>query len=532
MDNTLTQQKLGFFQEAKEVIKQILTVSSIFVLLKYLAFISFTLISMFLSINMFMRLSPARLEQVVLVTIGGTFELFKVFSIVRGNTLWRLKLKKQAIRSWGMYAILALMSVLASYGFTLTVINRSIQVNSISTTQLQIDSNLTAQKNYEDSIATLETSILTNQTRLASLPVDYVTAAKTLNETISKLQLSITDLQAKLEALRAEEVSLKTQALEIARVETTTSSMFKLIAEGLKWVLPNISETSLMLGLLLLISVLVEIGIISTSPAIPIEQKHLKHFLSEMSSQKTEELVKASQQEKEKPDIDLKRGIKEFLYSKLVPTKDKEITESTLQQKDDKISQTVVKAIKSDTPVIIEPLPKIEEEKAPKKEEIVLTTFEDTLVVNNEEKTADLKREEEKKEVEETFSKASKEEKVIAPIPTRSVPVAAAVAELEPRKVYRFGKTTEAIKDLFIKFVNGLWLDNESGELNSIEQAQEASGVVPALTSVFIDRLLSIKGYKGTPLIEQRADGKLYTSYTREYIISYATAESSRERIK
>ena len=122
-------QKITFSSALRSIgnaIKSIFSVSTFFVAFKYIAFVGFTGISAILSVNMFSRLSSQPIEQFALVAVAVTLEFFKIFSIVRGNTLWRLKLRSQATRAYSMYTILAIVAVMASYGFTLTVIHRNI----------------------------------------------------------------------------------------------------------------------------------------------------------------------------------------------------------------------------------------------------------------------------------------------------------------------------------------------------------------------------------------------------------------------
>ena len=87
---------------------------------------------------------------------------------------------------------------------------------------------------------------------------------------------------------------------------------------------------------------------------------------------------------------------------------------------------------------------------------------------------------------------------------------------------------------MFVAFTQKLF--NNEGDpdapLRSAENAAKLSGIAISLGSTFMNRLLEIKGSRGKALIEKREDGNLYPNYPEGYIISYATAEPSRERAK
>jgi hypothetical protein len=608
------------------VLKDIFSVSSLFVAFKYIAFIGFTAVSGILNINMFYRLSPQPMEQFALVGVSITLEIFKIFSIVRGNTLWRLKLKAQATRAYAMYLLLAILAVMASYGFTLTVINRNIQVNNSSAITLQIENSKAVQKGYESSIKSIETNIAANQARLGALPPDFISASTTLNDTLSKLQITEADLQAKLATERANQVTLESQAIEATKASTTSTSMFKLMAEGFRWLVPNLDENTLMLFLLLIISVVIELGIISTSPAIPIDPRHLKHFLDEMSAHKAEALLDEVQGRKKKETprrqtlagrvaqwwFNTKNDVNEALHPIPKKTESQSNFPTIRSSKSSPIPHPV--PLRRSLIPVIQPMTEMPAEQ-PRKEELVVKEKEqvepsqpwsrsETPV---EEKTPTLKEFNEEldaitsdikvmsaaevadrvlvtkptsfEDLNGTLAQATEElaqslppakpapesgviltegakvetpEIKKAPIPVRHKPAPAKAVEAIPvrpehethsqqssqlvaeARIYRFGKTTEAVKNMFVVFIQNLF-DNNGGvdaPLNDVALAANSSGVAVSLADTFVKRLLEIKGSRGTTLIERREDTKLYPNYPEGYIITYATAEPSRERVK
>jgi hypothetical protein len=86
---------------------------------------------------------------------------------------------------------------------------------------------------------------------------------------------------------------------------------------------------------------------------------------------------------------------------------------------------------------------------------------------------------------------------------------------------------------MFVNFVNGLFENSTTtGALAEPAMAAAGAGIAPSLATTFTNRLLEIKGSSGNSLISKKEDGKLYPNYTREYIISYSTAEPSKERVR
>ncbi len=529
----------------RDLVSRFFSVSTLFVAFKYLAFIGFSVVSILLSVNMFYRLSSQPLEQTVLVAVAITFEFFKIFSIVRGNTLWRLKLKSQAVRAYSLYTVLALVSIMASYGFTLTVINRGIEAQSVSAVAIQIEASQKAQKSYQATLDSYATLIQTNTDRLKTLPPDFTTAAKSLSDSIAKIQAQSVTLQAQLTNEQAHEAELRIQAAESAAAQTTSVSMFKLMASGLVWLIPSLTESSLMLGLLLVISVLIEVGIISSSPSIPIDQKHLKHFLDEMSQHKAEELLAVAQGKKRKEMavrrlsfagrvaqrwMDWKMDVKNVLSSDKVPPTPapaEEKKKPTTIVPDERTTVGSVPIRKPVPPHIEQPVAQpvlVPAAIAPVEEPVVVEE-----VVHKDATFPESERAVPVRPAPAIVSVGDQQHKVVD-LPRTSTTPPTQVAEA---KTYRFGKTTEAVKDMFVNFVNGLFENSTTtGALAEPAMAAAGAGIAPSLATTFTNRLLEIKGSSGNSLISKKEDGKLYPNYTREYIISYSTAEPSKERVR
>lgn len=252
--------------------------SIIFIITKYLAFIALSGVSMLLSYNMFSQLSSVPVESALLSVVAIAIEALKIFSLVRGNTLNQLKLKTQAIRAYSMYAILALLAVLASYGYTLTVVDRGIRAAGQSDTQIEIEANRDELEIVEEQIDNLDRQIETAVQRQEDTPFDFITAWRNITDQINQLEDQKAEFVTRRLELNREYSDLRT-ALSREQTETrSTVNMFRLMAESF-----GVTETFLMLVLLLSIAILIELGIISTSPTIPIDKKHIVHILNEFA---------------------------------------------------------------------------------------------------------------------------------------------------------------------------------------------------------------------------------------------------------
>lgn len=252
--------------------------SIIFIIAKYLAFATLSGVSMLLSYNMFSQLSTVPIESLLLSVVAIAIEALKIFSLVRGNTLYQLRLKAQAYRAYSMYAVLAILAVLASYGYTLTVTNRGIRAAEQSAVSFKVEANRSELKIIEEQIASLDRQIEVAIQRQQATPFDYIAAWKGITDQINQLETQKAEFVTRRLALNREYADLRAQAAREATQSLSTVNMFKLMAASF-----GVTDTFLMLALLLTISILIELGIISTSPTISVDKKHIKHILNEFA---------------------------------------------------------------------------------------------------------------------------------------------------------------------------------------------------------------------------------------------------------
>lgn len=96
-------------------------------------------------------------------------------------------------------------------------------------------------------------------------------------------------------------------------------------------------------------------------------------------------------------------------------------------------------------------------------------------------------------------------------------------------KHYNFGKTTEEVKDAFIRYIEALYKDapfeSDDYKLSSWDEAKEESGISEKAANVFKSRLTSMK-VNGDIIIRETEKGN-YTHFDKDFTINYCTSEIS-----
>lgn len=96
-------------------------------------------------------------------------------------------------------------------------------------------------------------------------------------------------------------------------------------------------------------------------------------------------------------------------------------------------------------------------------------------------------------------------------------------------KHYNFGKTTEEVKDAFIRYIEALYKDapfeSDDYKLSSWDDAKTESGISEKAANVFKSRLTSMK-VNGDIIIRETEKGN-YTHFDKDFTINYCTSEIS-----
>jgi hypothetical protein len=582
--------------------------SIIFILVKYLAFISFTIISGLLSYNMFSQLSEDPVEKVLLSIVAIALEALKIFTLVRANTLKKLKLIKQAVRAYIMYGALAVIAVLASYGYTLVVVDRAAAMSSGQGIALEISlkqSELEAYKKQEANAQAqvndltarrkaLEPNYITSvdaKTGISNKKLDpaYTTSYNTLTTAITKAQDSVNTALANESSVNTDLIALQIQQTKDLTSKANTTNMFTLMARNFF----NMNQGVLTMFILLTISIMIELGIISTSPVIPINRHHISHVLGEFSNDIDvdalieEEDRKTGKKKKVEalppPPSKVNKLLERLIFwKKPSPTpepelpsikvknirkiklnKEAEITVGTLEEpyatapeefraaiSENAVAELVQVAQVANAEIAaLEAVPEVLEE---------LEAFPEPMpnaVPAQDVETLDppmvWKGVEDLPPAEPVVALAPEPEKPAAPIRKKAAPKKPVVApvvveELHPKVVkpvrslnptevgetraYRFGKTTPEVRTMFEKFVRAIFNNNGIDALIEPKEAAIAAGIKPGLAPVFISRLTDLKGNTGLTLVELREDPETNEKqYFPNYAMEYIISYATQE---
>jgi hypothetical protein len=223
---------------------------------------------------MFLQLGANLYSKALLVAVGLSLEGVKVFALLRleyflseGVKLFRSEGSARLRQSIAIYIALAFLSLTASFGFTLVTVDQQVQVSKVDfeTSTEDIDFQI---ENLEESLGFLTPQIEAMQNQMADLPSDYVTAAQRLNTTITALQEERVSLISEITLLKTERSRVIREVN--ASKETNVYGMFFLLGQPI-----GLTETMVMYILLAIASILIEAGMVFTSPTIPIAEEHL-----------------------------------------------------------------------------------------------------------------------------------------------------------------------------------------------------------------------------------------------------------------
>jgi hypothetical protein len=299
-------------------------VAKLFIFFKYVAFAVFTLVSGYISVNMFTGLTEEIIGRSVLIATAVSIEILKIFLLIKANTLLKAFLKWEAFRNYALYALTVSLSILASFGFNLTLINRSVENLSAvnSETYIELQGELANKELLLTEKQGLENQIVVFQNRLAEIPEDFSTAYRETSDRIQRFYDQVATKNSEIADVTLDITRLETLLAQERADLKSTANMFELMAEAfVSFPIIN-SDNNIRMILLLIIALLIESGIILTSPSIPIDPEHIEHFLGgDLSiaqlSKVQEHLLQATKKMNE-----IKHKEEEFLHAEESPPPD------------------------------------------------------------------------------------------------------------------------------------------------------------------------------------------------------------------
>ena len=249
------------------------------------------ILSGFLSVNMFFQLGTTPLEKAVFVLVTVALEGLKIFTIINANINWDSGKRLRGATRYFAYVFIAIISVVASLGYTLTTINR---INAAA----KVSSNAALIQSYDDQVVYYkglkkanEDTITANTKALRTLGDEYNKTLPTLIEqkdkdkltaayfaTKKKIEDANATLQAKNDDYFTKQLDNETKSrdarlkdTESATYQKTSDSMFKLIGDRI-----GMTEQATMFLILIVISINIEVGIVFTAPHPTLDKKKKK----------------------------------------------------------------------------------------------------------------------------------------------------------------------------------------------------------------------------------------------------------------
>ena len=242
--------------------------------IRYGAFIVLTVASGYLSINMFIALGSSLVGKALLGLVAFGLESSKVFSLLRIEYALHVrrveKKKAQIMGSIFMYTALAILSIVASLGFNLVTVDRQVETSRITFSQVADEYEYDIQRREEtidilnDQMAALREQMREIDSMYATGSVRLSTEARRVSEERERLIDEISDLRG-LQRESHREATLSD--------EVNVYGMFFLMGEA-----AGLNEKTVMLLLLFLISILIEVSMIYTSPTIAIKVNEYYEF--------------------------------------------------------------------------------------------------------------------------------------------------------------------------------------------------------------------------------------------------------------
>lgn len=219
-------------------------------IVKYVSFAVLSIISISLSVYLFLQFSPDPVESVLFGALAIAFEGTKLYALVDGHKEWANKRFLPAVTKISMYVILAFLSVVASYGFSLGALQRA-----------ELDPETTAanqkEERIERQIDDLTEQIQVNVERYEELPADWVTASEQYVNRAEELREERRELEEELDEIEPQEFDV-------------ASNMFVMIGASI-----GMEGDEVMFYLLIILAVAIELNIIFTSPDIrPVHKPH------------------------------------------------------------------------------------------------------------------------------------------------------------------------------------------------------------------------------------------------------------------
>ena len=229
--------------------------------IKYFSFGILCFVSYMLVVNMFIQVTTNMFETIFFILAITGIEGTKIYKLVEASTLWhnikinttdnfilniinKIIYRMPALRKYFLYIVFASLAIIGSFGYTLTTVAHTEQV-------IVQNSDDDIIKGKKDKIAELERDILSDQEQIDALDPTWITARQKIIDRKDAKSAKKDDLIKEINELNKKENNQVKKGTDIF------TELGKLV---------NKSNKEVMLYVLLALSLMVEIGVFSTSP--------------------------------------------------------------------------------------------------------------------------------------------------------------------------------------------------------------------------------------------------------------------------
>ncbi|MFA5385386.1 MAG: hypothetical protein WC364_12145, partial [Eubacteriales bacterium] len=251
-------------------VKQAETVRSV-------SFFALFIVDVLLSINLYFSLGESWWEKLILIVISSVLICVKVLTLLNGSrariqynslkgsseTIKRRKSQslRKTIVAYILYAAIAVTTITASLGYTLTTVDRVNEIRTVATSDEKVETRKETIEMYKEDIAENKLTVAQLRLDLEKYDTSWVGQRNKINTQMQTITDKNIELQNKIIALNSEIESFKDA--DVTKAVSQKKTMYALLGDIFK-----IPEKIVMLVLLSLISLLIEMSLLYTSTPV------------------------------------------------------------------------------------------------------------------------------------------------------------------------------------------------------------------------------------------------------------------------
>lgn len=229
---------------------------------QWLSFIFLALISSYFTYTLAYELGTTLVEKTALIAGSLAIELVKMYALIHANNLLHTKKKfklPKLVVLYGTYGFVAFYSLLASFGYSLSTVDRLSQKSVIVSTDESIKVDRQNLELLDRSIEAVNNNIKVKQSMISALPIDNINRRSSIILMINKDIASLEEFSVKKTEVQAS-ISKKQQIEQIEKIEKK-KTMYEVIGQTI-----GVNPHKVAFTILFLFALSIELGIFITSP--------------------------------------------------------------------------------------------------------------------------------------------------------------------------------------------------------------------------------------------------------------------------